>query len=62
LVIFEGGPLAAKEIGRADQDNSPSFEGQRVNAIATSGHGRATAAGSNQDACDTFESIMVEVP
>jgi hypothetical protein len=38
LVIFDGGPLAAKEIGCAEQDNSPSFEGQRANSIATPGH------------------------
>jgi hypothetical protein len=38
LVIFEGGPLAAKEIGCAEQDNSPSFEGQRANPIATPRH------------------------
>src|SRR6478672_5341232 len=38
LVIFEGGQLAAKESGGEDQDNSPSFEGQRANAVVKAGH------------------------
>jgi hypothetical protein len=62
LGIFEGGPLAAKEIGCADEDDTPSFEGQRANSIATLGFGRATAAGPNQDTCHNFEPIMVEAP